>query len=85
MTSLLPFLKVEHVKSCVHCHGPKGKGGIWMSNEIKAPDISYKNLTKDETSYTGHKAHKAYNNDLIIRAVRQGIASDGRVLDPSMP
>ncbi len=85
MTSLLPFLKVEHVKSCVHCHGPKGKGGIWMSNEIKAPDISYKNLTKDEASYTGHKGHKAYNNDLIIRAVRQGIASDGRVLDPSMP
>ena len=85
MASLPPFLKVSHVKSCVHCHGPKGKGDIWMTNEIKAPDISYKNLTKDEAPYTAHKGHKAYNDELIIRAVRQGIASDGRILDPSMP
>ena len=51
-----------------------------MTNEVKAPDISYKNLTSDEAPYTGHKGHKAYNDDLIIRAVRQGIASDGRIL-----
>jgi mono/diheme cytochrome c family protein len=85
MASLPPYLKVSHVKSCVHCHGPKGKGGIWMTNEVKAPDVSYKNLTSDEAPYTGHKGHKAYNDDLIIRAVKQGIASDGRVLDTSMP
>jgi hypothetical protein len=85
MTSPLPFLKVEHVRSCVHCHGPKGKGENWMTNEVKAPDISYKNLIKDELPYDGHKGHKAYNDDLIIMAVRQGIASDGRILDPSMP
>gem|GEM_PF-2362608 len=85
MTSLPPFLKVTHVRSCVHCHGPKGKGGIWMTNEVKAPDISYKNLSSDEAPYTGHKGHKAYNDELIIRAVRQGIASDGRIFDTSMP
>ncbi|MEK6681851.1 MAG: c-type cytochrome [Nitrospirota bacterium] len=85
MTSLPPFLKVSHVRSCVHCHGPKGKGAIWMTNEVKAPDISYKNLMSDEAPYTGYKGHKTYNDDLIIRALRQGIASDGRVIDPSMP
>ena len=56
-----------------------------MTNEVKAPDISYKNLMSDEAPYTGYKGHKTYNDDLIIRALRQGIASDGRVIDPSMP
>ncbi len=72
---------------CVACHGPNGKGGflIWPSLKL-APDIRYESLTKGKHVHGGRReTHPRYTDDLIKRAVTQGIKADGKPLDPVMP
>ncbi len=67
--------------SCATCHGADGRGGqgrmmMWTFN---APDIRYSTLTGvrgNETPYT---------DELIKRAITQGVDADGKRLEPPMP
>ena len=67
--------------SCATCHGADGKGGrgrmmMWTFN---APDIRYSVLTAGEGNET------PYTDELIKRAITQGVDADGEHLDPPMP
>ncbi len=71
--------------SCASCHGADGKGGYvrMMMWSFKAPDIRYTTLTTE-----GHGEHgneTPYTDELIKRAITQGIDSEGKRLDPPMP
>ncbi len=67
--------------SCATCHGADGKGGrgrmmMWTFN---APDIRYTALTAAEGNET------PYTDELIKRAITQGVDADGEQLDSPMP
>lgn len=67
--------------SCASCHGANGKGGsgrmmMWV---YEAPDIRYSSLI------AGHEGERPYTDELIKRAITQGIDSDGKQLEPPMP
>jgi mono/diheme cytochrome c family protein len=78
-----PHWVYMHGGSCVNCHGPDGKGGIrvHMTREI-APDIRYSVLTSAKHE---HEEHPPYTDELIERAITQGLDSAGKPLDRSMP
>jgi cytochrome c oxidase subunit 2 len=64
--------------SCAACHGVDGKGGrgrmmMWTFN---ASDIRYSSLTSGE---------KPYTDELIKRAIAEGLDSEGKRLEPPMP
>ena len=69
-----------HGASCVNCHGLDGKGGIrvHMTGKI-ATDIRYSTLASRD-----HE-HPPYTDELIKRAITQGLDSAGKPLDRSMP
>lgn len=77
------------VVSCARCHGDDGKGksGRFMTWEFEAPDIRYSTLTT--TSHAGHEGHEEggepYTEELIKRAITQGLNSEGKHLEPPMP
>jgi hypothetical protein len=66
--------------SCAACHGADGKGGrgrmMWT---FDAPDIRYSTLT------AGHEGETPYTDELIKRAIKQGVDSEGKRLEPPMP
>ncbi len=67
--------------SCAACHGADGKGGqgrmmMWTFN---APDIRYSSLT------AGLEGEKPYTDELIKRAITEGLDSEGKQLEPPMP
>ncbi len=75
--------------SCVDCHGSDGSGGrpVMMLYEIP-PDIRYETLTSAEHHNGEGEAEEheiAYTDELIIRAIREGIEEDGKVLSLDMP
>jgi len=65
--------------SCVSCHGEDGQGGTvqMMMGSFKAPNITYKELTKAE--------NPPYTDKLIKRAITKGIDAGGKRLEPPMP
>ncbi len=68
---------------CASCHGPDGQGGpVMMSREI-APDIRYEHLIEEE--HDGEEEHPPYIDELIKRAITQGLDPAGRPLSPAMP
>ncbi len=72
---------------CVACHGAEGKGGyvIWPSLKM-APDIRYDSLVKEEHVHSGKTdTHPRYSDELIKRAITEGINAAGKSLDPVMP
>ncbi|HWR26375.1 MAG TPA: cytochrome c [candidate division Zixibacteria bacterium] len=75
--------------SCARCHGEDGKGmsGMFMMWKFEAPDIRYSTLT--ETGHGGHGTHeeseKPYTDELIKRAILQGLDPEGKHLEPPMP
>lgn len=70
--------------SCATCHGPEGAGGRYLAmGTIVTPNITYQELTEAE-SEDGHE-HAPYTNDLILRAITEGVGSDGEPLDAFMP
>lgn len=71
--------------SCVECHGANGKGGsvrmmMWV---YQAPDIRYSTLTTE--GHGDHEGEKPYTDELIKRAITQGLDSEGMQLEPPMP
>ncbi len=80
-----PMWLAVHGGGCVRCHGPSGRGGqpVMMVRAIPA-DIRYESLTSGKYDPSG-EAGTPYNDELIVRAIRQGIDPDGQPLDPGMP
>jgi mono/diheme cytochrome c family protein len=72
--------------ACVDCHGPDGQGGpVWMMmGSFQAPDIRYQILTGEEHGEEGEE-HPPYNDELIKRAISQGIDPAGKPLAWPMP
>ncbi len=70
--------------SCANCHGANGRGlRAWMS---VSPDITYRNLT-DPAGMLEPDGERGmqYTDDLIRRAVTQGIDAEGKPLAWPMP
>lgn len=82
-----PMWLSVHGGSCANCHGTTGKGGVPVMMGTATPtDIRYKKLTVEEHDHGGVKEkHKRYTDELIKRAITQGLNSDGKPLDPTMP
>jgi len=76
-----------HGGGCVECHGEDGRGGkpVMMVREIPE-DIRYEALVSGEHEEEGEKEHvEQYTDELIIRAIREGLDPDGKPLDAGMP
>jgi cytochrome c oxidase subunit 2 len=81
ISSIGTTMAMHGMMSCAACHGADGKGGrgrtmMWT---FDAPDIRYSTLTAvrgNETPYT---------DELIKRAITQGVDADGKRLEPPMP
>ncbi len=67
--------------SCAACHGADGKGGrgTMMMWTFDAPDIRYSTLTTASGNET------SYNDELIKRAITQGVDADGKRPEYPMP
>jgi mono/diheme cytochrome c family protein len=72
--------------ACADCHGPDGRGGtVWMMmGAFQAPDIRYTILTA-EAHEGAHEEHPPYNDELIKRAITQGIDPAGTPMAFPMP
>ncbi len=77
-----PIWLPAHGGGCVSCHGPQGRGGVpvMMVNKVPA-NISYAHLTGPQKDGD----HPPYTDELIKRAVTQGVEPNGEQLDPYMP
>jgi len=83
---------VNHVNACVVCHSeldPSGEGLPPKAGMVAAgrtwtdegmPWLTAPNLTPDKETGAG-----GWTDDMIARAVREGIGHDGRALFPIMP
>ncbi len=70
--------------SCASCHGANGQG--LRTPMFVSPNISYRNLTDPAGMVEPDGGHgMKYTDDLIRRAVTQGIDPDGQSLDSVMP
>jgi mono/diheme cytochrome c family protein len=76
-----------HGGGCVSCHGVHGRGGVPVMMGTAIPtDIRYKALTGGEKHVHGGKEEEHhYTDELIKRAITQGLESDGGPLDWTMP
>jgi cytochrome c oxidase subunit 2 len=79
-----PMWLYRHGGSCASCHGPDGRGGapVMMGTEIPG-DIRYSHLTEEE--HEEGEEHPPYTDELIKRAITQGLNPAGEPLDPTMP
>ena len=82
-----PMWLAMHGGGCASCHDAEGKGRVPVMIGTKLPsDIRYSALTEKEPHAHGaQEAHSPYTNELIKRAVTQGINSAGKPLDWNMP
>jgi mono/diheme cytochrome c family protein len=80
-----PMWLYAHGGGCVECHGPGGRGGrpVMMLRTIPA-DIRYESLISGKYETSG-EAETPYTDELIVRAIRQGLDPDGEPIDPGMP
>ena len=70
--------------SCATCHGANGQG--LRTPMFVSPNISYRNLTDPAGMVEPDGEHgMKYTDDLIQRAVTQGLDPEGQSLDPVMP
>ncbi|MHB0976109.1 MAG: c-type cytochrome [Candidatus Aquicultorales bacterium] len=65
---------------CVVCHAPDARGSeIPMGGGFRAPDIRYRELTRQRGDQPGH------TQATIKKAITQGVAADGTDLNNNMP
>ncbi|HEY6804462.1 MAG TPA: c-type cytochrome [Pyrinomonadaceae bacterium] len=83
---------VEAVNGCVGCHSPadiskpgapyqegkEGAGEVWPDKQL--PWLVAPNITSDKETGIGN-----WSDDVLARAIREGIGHDGRALFPVMP
>jgi mono/diheme cytochrome c family protein len=83
---------VTAVNGCLHCHseldwespgiaikpGTEGGGRNWADEGL--PWVTSSNITPDPEAGVG-----AWTDDMLARAIREGIGADGRALFPMMP
>ncbi len=69
--------------ACTSCHGADARGG--GEAFVQASDIRWHTLTKSFAPRRVGGARPAYTRTTFDRAIYQGIASNGAVLDPAMP
>jgi hypothetical protein len=76
-----------HGGGCISCHGIHGKGGVPVMMGTAIPtDIRYEALTGKEKHVHGGKEQEHHYTDVLIkRAITQGLAADGKLLDWTMP
>lgn len=72
--------------ACADCHGRDGRGGTvrMMMGTFQAPDIRYKALITAEHE-AEHEEHPPYSDELIKRAITEGLDPAGAPLDFPMP
>lgn len=69
---------------CAACHGDDGSGARWAMMSIQtAPDIRYSHLTEDE--HAEDEGHPPYDEELLARAIREGLNPAGETLSWPMP
>jgi cytochrome c oxidase subunit 2 len=76
-----------HGGGCISCHGVHGRGGVPVMMETAIPtDIRYKALTgREKHVHEGKEEEYHYTDELIRRAITQGLEPDGEPLDWTMP
>ncbi len=76
-----------HGGGCVSCHGVHGRGGVPVMMGTAIPtDIRYKALTgREKHVHEGKEEEHHYTDELIERAITQGLEPDGEPLDWTMP
>jgi cytochrome c oxidase subunit 2 len=79
-----PMWLYRHGGGCAACHGPDGRGGapVMMGTEIPG-DIRFYHLTEEE--HEEGEEHPPYTEELIKRAITQGLNPAGEPLDLTMP
>ncbi|MFQ5975553.1 MAG: c-type cytochrome, partial [Candidatus Hydrothermarchaeales archaeon] len=77
---------MSSMMTCVNCHGEDGKGGKiqMMMGTYEVPDIRYSVLTEEEHGHEGEE-HPPYTEELIKKALTEGIEPDGEQLEFPMP
>ncbi len=77
---------MSSMMTCVNCHGEDGKGGTiqMMMGTYEVPDIRYSALTAEEHGHEGEE-HPPYTEDLIKKAITEGIEPDGEAMEFPMP
>jgi len=70
--------------SCAGCHSGDGRGRRTMM--FTTPNITYSNLTDPEGMMepNGERGH-TYTNEMIKRAITEGLDAEGEPLDSAMP
>jgi len=77
--------------ACVTCHGPEGKGGLYLAMGIvRTPNIQYGVLTgqimiEEESGTEAEEPHAPYTDESLKQAITQGLEPDGELLNPFMP
>jgi mono/diheme cytochrome c family protein len=82
-----PSWLAMHGGSCVDCHGADGRGGkpVMMGTAMPT-DIRYQALTSAEhAEHAEHMEHPPYTDELIKRAITEGLDPGGKPLDKTMP
>lgn len=75
-----------HGGGCVACHGVHGRGGVPVMMGRKTPsDIRYAHLTEEPNQEHKEAVHLPYTDELIKRALTEGVDPSGRRLDSTMP
>jgi len=80
-----PHWLYRHGGGCAACHGPDGRGEapVMMGTEIPS-DIRYHHLIEEEEHGEGEE-HPPYTDELIKRAITEGLDPAGEPLDLTMP
>ncbi|MFQ5875391.1 MAG: c-type cytochrome [Dehalococcoidia bacterium] len=79
-----PMWLFMHGGSCASCHGPDGRGGALVMMGTKIPgNIRYHHLIEEE--HEEGEEHPPYTDELIKRAITEGLKPAGEPLDWTMP
>jgi mono/diheme cytochrome c family protein len=68
---------------CANCHGNSGEGR--SEGGIRVPPIYWESLTSGGTSSQTRPRRKAYDEQSLARAIREGVDPDSRSLNSAMP
>lgn len=69
--------------ACARCHGVSGRGS--RDAGLQVPSLRWAELTQARAAQPGLLARAAYDETSLIRAIREGLDSEGRPLAAAMP